>query len=447
MFTSARTPHPQAFEVQKVYQNVSIKPVQLTTNSFTIENRFDYTNLKNYVISWKIVGDGVEVANGSLGELVIEPHSKIEISIKYPDFTINPGTEYFLLFEVKTKNASQLLKKDYRIAWEQYKLPFFKEVAKSDFPSIAFLKNTNTDSTFQLESTNSMVTFNTKTGFVSSFKVQGNEVLVDGLVPNFWRSATDNDIGTSAQIRCAMWQHPEKDIQLKSFKVLSIKGNSNTHNSYTVVVNYFLPQVQAEYILTYLFNTTGDLKVKVEMKGGNKPMPELPRFGLRVLLKNEFDQTSWLGCGPLDNYCDRNSSSPVGVYSMPVDSLFYPYPRAQESGNRTNVRWMSMCNKAGVGLMAIGNNLSTGAVHFDMHLMDWDRFNKKNLHGGSMEKGDYIWWNIDYLQMGLGGDNSWGAKAHSEYLIPYMNYEYSFILRPVVSGSNLNLNSVSKIIY
>ncbi len=273
MFTSARTPHPQAFEVQKVYQNVSIKPVQLTTNVFTVENRFDYTNLKNYIISWKIVGDGVEVANGSLGELAIEPQSKKEITIKYPDFIINPGTEYFLLFEVKTKNASQLLKKEYRIAWEQYKLPFFKEVVKSDFPKIALLKESKTDSTFQLESTNAIVTFNTKTGFVSSFKVQGKEVLVDGLVPNFWRSATDNDIGTSAQIRCVMWQHPEKDIQLKSFRYLQTQGNVNTKNSYTVVANYFLPQVEANYTLTYHFNTTGDLKVDVAMKAGNKPMP------------------------------------------------------------------------------------------------------------------------------------------------------------------------------
>ncbi len=426
MFTSGRTPHPQAFEVQKVYQNVSIVPVLLISTIFTVENRFDFTNLKDMAISWKIEGDGKEIVTGNLGELEILPHSVREVKIDFPEFTHNSGTEYFLTFEVFTKKENELVPKGYRIAWEQFKLPNVKPVLAQKPDSNLKLIVEKKDSILNLISPKSSVSFNSKTGFITSFKVDGKETIKDGFHPNFWRSATDNDIGTSSQIRCSMWQYTDKDIQLKAFEHSVLNPQQSK-----VIAQYYFPQVDANYSIVYTYSTNGDLNISVQMKAGAKQVPELPRFGMRILLENEFDKTTWLGCGPFDNYCDRNSAAPVGLYQMSVDSLFYAYPRAQESGNRTKVRWMSMTNQQGAGLMVIGNNLSTGAVHFDMHLMDWDRYNKKNLHGGSMKKGDFIWWNIDYKQMGVGGDNSWGAKPHSEYLLPYMDYSYSFVLRPV----------------
>ena len=88
--------------------------------------------------------------------------------------------------------------------------------------------------------------------------------------------------------------------------------------------------------------------------------------------------------------------------------------------------------------MAIGTPIfSTGVLHFDMNKLNFNRDSSGNNHGGSMPNDNLIWWDIDYKQMGVGGDNAWGAKTHSEYMLPYGDYEYSFLLRPVSARDNL----------
>jgi beta-galactosidase len=247
------------------------------------------------------------------------------------------------------------------------------------------------------------------------------------MLPHFWRAATDNDIGNSLQMRCDIWKDAPSYAMLDSF---NYKRDSS--GNFMINSTYKLPTVQATYIVSYLINNDGSIKVNARMKAGNKPMPELPRFGMRLILHNEFDQASWFGRGPFDNYWDRNYASDVDRYTMPAESMFHPYARAQESGYRTDVRWISLSNKKQIGLMAVGEpHISSGVLHFDMNKLDFDRNAKENNHGGSMKNEDMIWWNIDYKQMGVGGDNSWGAKTHAEYTLPYQDYQYNFTLKPI----------------
>ncbi|MES1181727.1 MAG: beta-galactosidase, partial [Flavobacterium sp.] len=184
----------------------------------------------------------------------------------------------------------------------------------------------------------------------------------------------------------------------------------------------------------YLIHSSGDVQVLVSMKAGNKDFPEMPRFGMHVELQPSFDNVTWLGRGPFDNYWDRQSAAAIDLYNMKADSLFFRYARAQESGYRTGVRWMALQNKNNIGLMAVGSpEISSGVLHFNMNKLDFNRDSSGNNHGGSITNDNLIWWNIDYKQMGVGGDNSWGIKTHSEYMLPYGDYEYSFVLRPVSS--------------
>ena len=433
LFTSERSPHPQAFEVQKVYQPVSFEPISLSGNRFIVKNRFDFTNLSDYIITWKITAEDKIIQQGTLAALDVAAHQTKELTIPYIKITPEPGFEYFFWIEVKTGKADLSLPKNYRIAWEQFKLPDYTPVQKTTLVTSPSLNIEQHDSIIKISANKAAVSFNTKTGLLTSFLVQGTETLKDGFRPNFWRAATDNDIGYSMQIYRPMWQFTGKDIQVKYFQAKALNAQQ-----YQVAVSYYLAQVDAMYIVNYIFLASGDLQVDLNFKAGNKSYPDLPRLGMRVLLLNEFDKVTWLGCGPFDNYQDRNTASAIALYTMPVDSMFHPYARAQESANRTNVRWMAMCNKDGLGLMAIGKPyLNTGALHFDMHDMDYDRHLKVNKHGGSFTAKDFIWWDIDDKQMGVGGDDSWGSQPHSEYSIPYKDYTYSFILRPVNAKSNL----------
>jgi beta-galactosidase len=185
--------------------------------------------------------------------------------------------------------------------------------------------------------------------------------------------------------------------------------------------------------MNYLVKGNGEVEVDYQLKVGKNKHPEPQRIGMRVILNPAYEEVSWFGRGPFDNYIDRKYAADIDLYSMKADELFYPYPRAQESGYRTDISWVALKDKNGIGLMAAGKSLlSTGVLHFDMKRLDFDSHAKENVHGGSMEKEALIWWNIDLQQMGVGGDNSWGAQTHQQYRLPYQDYHYSFTLKPII---------------
>ncbi len=433
MFAADRASHPQAFEVKKVYQNISFEPVSITNNTFRITNRFDFTNLNQYNFHWYIKADGKIIKEGDAGNIDIEPHQSKEIVLDITGVDIKPETEYFLYIEAKTKQGAELIPKDYLVAWEQFELPWHKDETTKDQTNYPALQQSENTQEIKIFNENFLVSFNKQTGWLQSYIHQNISFIKEPLEPYFWRAATDNDIGNSQQIRCSVWQHATDDARLDSFTINKISDQQTE-----IRAAYYLPQVEAKYFVQYSVYANGDVQVHVSMKAGDKNFPEMPRFGMRVIVNPAFENVTWFGRGPFDNYCDRNYAAAVDIYSMPADSLFHPYARAQESGYRTDVRWMALQDKNGNGLMTIGApTFSTGVLHFDMNKLNFNRDSSGNNHGGSISNDDLIWWNIDYKQMGVGGDNAWGAKTHSEYMLPYDDYGYSFLLRPVSANDNL----------
>ena len=427
MFNADRTPHPQAFEVKKVYQNISFESLALQSNSFRITNHFDFTNLDAYAFSWTIKANGSEIAKGNLADIHLAAHHSTEINIPFPTASLEPGAEYFLIIEAKTKLASAMIPKSYTIAWEQFELPWYKEPDAKSVTASTSLKKSEYGNQLKIFNKNFAVAFNKQTGWLESYQFNNHEFIKAALRPHFWRAATDNDIGNSQQIRCAIWQRATEDARLDSF-VITDRSSSEVN----IKAYLFLPKIQARYFSEYNIKSDGDVHVQVQMKAGNIELPEMPRFGMYLELNPEFENVTWLGRGPFDNYVDRKSAAAVDIYSMKADSLFFPYPRAQESGYRTDVRWMALQNKDNLGLKVIGDPMvNVGVLHFDMNKLNFNRDSTGNSHGGSMTNEDLIWWNIDYQQMGVGGDDSWGAKTHSEYVLPYGDYEYGFTFRPV----------------
>ena len=145
---------------------------------------------------------------------------------------------------------------------------------------------------------------------------------------------------------------------------------------------------------------------------------------------------SWLGRGPQENYLDRNTNALIGVYSATVWEQYHPYVRAQETANHCDVRWVALRNKAGEGILVTGDKpLSVSAWNFRMEDIDYIPFRIERRHGGGIEKKDLVWLNIDHKQMGVGGDNTWGAQVHPEYTITPNECEYSFTIQPI-SGTD-----------
>lgn len=433
LFDAARHPHPQAFELKKVYQPVSFSTVGFAGNTIRLTNRTDFTDLNNYELQWFIKADGKLIASGKQPVQSIAPHTAGDIELKLPAFNRKAGTEYFLTVEARTIAATELLPAGHLAAWEQFKLPGFIASIKQGKKNLQPLQQSQINGLLNIGNGIFSVSFNQQSGWLSQYRFAGNDMLKDALIPHFWRAPTDTDIGNSMQIRCEVWEHPLQNARLDSFV---ISKQDELHTQINTV--HYLSAIDAFYHVRYSIAADGDIQVNVSMNAGRGNLPEMPRFGMRVLLKEDYNKVTWFGRGPFDNYDDRKTAANIDLYSMPADSLFHPYPRAQESGYRTDVRWMGMQNEQGIGLMAIGApTISTGVLHFDMKKLNFDRDAKENNHGGSMSNDPLIWWNIDYKQMGVGGDNSWGAKTYADYMLPYADYDYSFTLRPIESSDEL----------
>jgi beta-galactosidase len=428
LLSADRTFHPQAYELQKVYQNVGFELKDADKYIFKLSNRFDFSNLSDYQLSWVIKTEGKVAARGEIGQLDLAPGASKEIHLDIPAFVRKPGLTYFIDLEVKTKQQMGLVAADFIVAREQFALPVFVEDKPAKRPLPPTLKFEATAKRLQFSAEGFNIGFNRSTGLLDSYTITGKELIQEALVPHFWRAATDNDIGNSLQIRSRVWRDVFSTAVLKNFEY------QKTDSGYRLNTVHLLPSVDATCRITYLVNGFGEVKVDYQLKTGQGKYPEPQRIGMRVILNPAYDKVSWLGRGPFDNYIDRKYAARVDLYQMNASELFYPYPRAQESGYRTDVSWITLRDLTGVGLMAIGKpNLSTGVLHFDMKNLDFDRDAAENVHGGSMRNEDKIWWNIDYQQMGVGGDNSWGAQTHPQYRLPYQDYSYSFTLHPVFS--------------
>ncbi len=181
----------------------------------------------------------------------------------------------------------------------------------------------------------------------------------------------------------------------------------------------------------YTISGHGNVAVDHRFDPGESELPELPRFGMIMTLPGDFSKLKWYGRGPHESYWDRKTSAAIGLYDGSVWAQTFPYVRPQETGNKTDVRWMSLTNGT-VGLKIAGAPTFDGSVHHYPY-EDLDHVSHSQRHGAvDIRPKDVVTWLVDYRQMGVGGDNSWGARTHPEYTLPALGYDFSFIMQPLV---------------
>jgi beta-galactosidase len=186
--------------------------------------------------------------------------------------------------------------------------------------------------------------------------------------------------------------------------------------------------------------------VKNQFSKISKEIPEIPRMGMQMQLPEEFVNLKWFGRGPHENYADRKTSAYVGVYESTVADQYVPYIRPQENGYKTDTRWLTLTDDNGSGLLFVGDPLICFAalnnVHDDFespgYLAEYRKDAKSaNTHTIDVKPRDLVNLNIDLGQMGVGGDDSWGAMIHPQYRLLEKKYEYSFRMRPVVKDDDV----------
>ncbi|MBT8314334.1 MAG: beta-galactosidase, partial [Maribacter sp.] len=205
-------------------------------------------------------------------------------------------------------------------------------------------------------------------------------------------------------------------------------------------VRYDTPVNDFEVFVWYSLYPGGQLTVDYNFQPKKENLPNIPRIGMYLTLSNAFKEVTWYGKGPGESYWDRKTGVKTGLYTGKVKDQFHRYPRPQETGNKTDVRWMQIQSNT-MTLRASSDQLINASVWpFAMPEIDFTSgegaksasglvpVTKK--HGAEIKIGETVQWNIDFQQMGVGGDTSWGRLVHEEYTLPPKTYAYSFTLEP-----------------
>ena len=434
-----RTVKPPLLEVKKVYQNIGFDAVNLKTGIISIKNKYSFLNLDEFDFVWEVIGDGIVADKGKLADLDIEPGKLTKVKIDYK-FQTQAGVEYLLTIKAKLKNNWSLVEAGTEMAAEQFELPAFKPISKTNTATFAALKLDENKATATILGDGFSVTFDKNKGLISSFKKGDTELLITGPVPNFWRAPIDNDFGNGLDKRLHIWRKAGDNRKVTEVTINKI-GKNKVKVNFKFNLMDEKNEVIAKYNSVYTVYGSGDVVVTNHFNKANDKLPNIVRMGMNLVMPRKFDQMSWLGRGPQETYWDRKTGAFVGLYSGSVADQYWAYLRPQENGNKTDVRWMTITDKAGNGLLFTGMPLLEVSAHHNI-MEDFEsagrtdgrqRPGKKvvNRHTTDVKPRDLTSVNIDYKQMGVGGDNSWGARTHKEYLLSAKEYSYSFRMKAI----------------
>jgi beta-galactosidase len=425
LVSADRTPHPGLSEVKKVYQNIQIRAVDLTRGKIEIKNGYFFTNLKDIVNgSWSVSADDKVIETGTLSSLDISPENSLEITVPFKAISPESGVEYFLNLSFKLKEKQMWAPAGHELAWEQFKLPIEKPAVAANPDQMPSLKLTDQSGIVKVDGENFSVTIDKTSGFLSSMRYKNTELVREPLAPYFWRAPTDNDRGNRMPQRCAVWK-----TAMQNWKVGTVEANQLSPQVVQVKVVSHIEDVQGDYKLNYQIYGNGSVVVDMEGQASKAELPEILRFGMKMALPQGFETIRWFGRGPQETYWDRCDSR-VDLYEGTVDEQYFDYSEPTESGNKVDVRWVALTDDNGMGLLAVGMPLlSVCALHYTADDLDGPE------HLYEVQRRDDIYLNLDFRQMGVGGDDSWGARTHSEFTLPAnQKYSYRFCLRPYDSS-------------
>jgi beta-galactosidase len=440
-----RTPHPGLNEVKKVYQYVGFEPVDLKTGLIKIKNKYDFTSLSEFNFDWEVVSDGKVLQSGKIPVPDLKPKAEMAIMIPVNKPEPSPGAEYFLNLRVSRSDEWNYVPEEHVYATAQFKLQFEGKSVLSKHEELAILQTKTLDKKLEVSGVDMKLVFDLEAGKLESFNYKGKELLKKGAEPDFWRPPTDNDYGYNGDKLYAVWKKAGERAKVT-------KANISQPELGKVIVTliYDIPDANgkkiAGYASSYSIYGSADVIVKNQFSKVSNAIPEIPRMGMQLQLPAEFINLKWLGRGPHENYADRKTSADVGLYESTVADQYTPYIRPQENGYKTDTRWLTLTDDNGTGILVTGDPVICFAALNNIH-DDFESPGKlsqyrkdaitANTHTIDIKPRDFVNLNVDLGQMGVGGDNSWGARIHPQYRLLDMKYEYSFRIRPVAKEDDI----------
>ena len=371
-----RKPHPHYYEVQHVYQPLTF---EWDNETYRIVNRDSFTDPDEYDIS--------------CSDLVY-------------------GTETLRNVEARLREDTPWAEKGFVVAREQFVLQSW------NFPTTLQGKPAKvqeiTDG-LRVHTQHGAIIID-KTGAISSWVVDGKEMLCAPLEPYFWKPENDNQHAAHFAERLAVWRNATQNRTIKSLR-------TETDETCVKVIAEMSIPVGADLKITYSFNDEGEIMVDMDYQPTATDIPLIPKFGMRMRLPTDFNDITYYGRGPWENYPDRKRSAFIGLYKMPLSEYETEYIHPQDNGNRCDVRFLHIANEQ--------RDLTIQGCQ-PLCIRAWD-YGEEDLetakHPHEIQRGRFVNLNIDLNIHGVGGIDTWGQRTLPQYTIDgNKSYRYSFIL-------------------
>lgn len=408
-----RTPTPKVQEVKYLYQNVEIIP---TEKGCLIKNKSLFDNLSKYKFIYNIKEEEKIIFIGEF-EIICEPGKIKEIEIPWRNS-----------FKTYTKNISMVLKYDELWASSGFEVAYGQEIIEKKENIIKKeneIKVIEGDANIGVYVGQTKAIFSRDKGLISLI-LNNDELIVDRPQPVFWRASTDNDRGYLHPYECAMW-FGASIFQKLQHAILKVDENKKW-----IEISYIheLPTVpKTKVIVIYRVENNGDIKVTLKYTG-KENLPELPLFGMRFKFNKEHKIFRYFGKGEAENYIDRNIGAKLDVFEENIKNNLTPYLTPQECGGRTEVRWAEIKSDNNNGIKFIKNNDPFELSVLPYSFLELEQAN----HQFELPEQNYTYVTIIMKQMGVGGDDSWGAPVLKEFCLPAnKDYEYSFYITKIGS--------------
>lgn len=414
---------PHTHIVKKVYQNILFKVKDLNNGIITVINDYKFTDLTNdnYSYEWVLLKNGNVESKGTF-DVSVPADSQKDVKLNIPQIKAEPGVEYFLQVYAYNKKETAFLKAGFEVAKEEFAYDtnnYFTEKGKSGSLNISKEQDQIivTAGTLKYQ----FATKDTRRGLIR-FESDGRPVMRELPRLNFWRGPTDNDFGANDQINLRLWEVAGDNTRY------SYLGSEEKDGNIAIKYECKLSAIEAKVDLTYTVNKDGSLNIKADYKALSDNLPDMMRFGMIMTLPREYNDFAWYGRGPHENYIDRKHDTFMGVWKGKVEDQAFSYYRPQETGNKTDVRWLTLTNDQNKGVRVEGGQpLSVSATNYKPEDLDPGR-TKKQQHWSDVLPRNEVVLCVDLFQRGVAGLDSWGARPLSKYSFTDKEYSYNFTI-------------------
>lgn len=410
-----RMPSPKMQEVKFNYQNISI---QIQDDQFTVINKNLFTNTDVYDCKISLTLDGRQIADTKV-DIGVEPLSQQTYQLprwryltpwsKEEPWMATDAGEYVVTVSFVLKEDTLWAQRGHEVAFGQ---GIYEIEAPQQRKAPSYMKVTDGTYNLGIKGEHFEVLFDKGGKGLVSYVYGGREMIKAIPKPNFWRAPTDNDNGNQMPFRYAQWK------LASMYQLNGIPGSKEPNpvivqdaDKVTVTYTYYLPTTP-ESSCEVAYTVTGDGTVHTALSyNPPKGIHDMPEFGMLFKFDADYENLTWYGYGPAETYCDRERGGKLGIHHNKVADNIAQYLVPQECGNHTHVRRASVTDNLGRGMEFSGKELSFSALPYTPHELE------NAMHSYELPPVYYTVVRVALQQMGVAGDDSWGARTHEEYLI------------------------------